>query len=279
MSTPLSRFEKILLALGAVLLAAAVLGPPLVQPAHYHAFADQRTLFGIPCALDVLSNLPFALAGLLGLAGLRRVPVGAVPPAQRQMAALFFVGLLCTAVASSLYHWHPDDVGLAVDRSGMLVAFAGLLGLAAASCGGARAGRWLAAVVLLAGAAAVAVWAWSGNLLPWALLQGGGMALVLAFAACQPRHGALAVRWAAVVAVYAVAKLLELGDGAVFAATGEWVSGHTLKHMAASLAAWPVLAALWKATNSGQNRPDTGAGHAARPGGLPTRFLTHKVSS
>src|ERR1051326_7963267 len=41
--------------------------PPIPQPQSYHHFADQRTIFGIPHGLDVLSNLAFLASGLLGL--------------------------------------------------------------------------------------------------------------------------------------------------------------------------------------------------------------------
>jgi mono/diheme cytochrome c family protein len=40
-----------------------------------------------------------------------------------------------------------------------------------------------------------------------------------------------------------LAKLFEGADHAVFEATGQWVSGHSLKHLLAAGAALPVLAA------------------------------------
>jgi hypothetical protein len=47
-----------------------------------------------------------------------------------------------------------------------------------------------------------------------------------------------------VIVFYVLAKLFELGDATVFELTGHLVSGHTLKHLAAALAAWPVIRAL-----------------------------------
>lgn len=228
--------------LALVLLAAFL--PPLAQHAHFHAFADQRAWLGLPCALDVLSNLPFALFGLLGLHVLRRVPATALARPQRQLAALFFGGLIVTALCSAWYHWAPDNAGLVVDRLGMTVAFAGLLGLGVATHVSGRAAGWFAAAVLLCGPLAVWVWAASGNLLPWALLQGGGMVLLLVLAVLPPLRGALAVRWGLVITIYAVAKALEQYDAAVFAAAGQFVSGHSLKHLVAAFAAWPVINAL-----------------------------------
>jgi hypothetical protein len=231
---------------GAVLLLAlaAVVAPPLAQDPHFHDFADQRAWLGIPCALDVLSNLPFALFGLLGLRVLRRVPVAALTAAQRQLAALFFAGLILTALCSAWYHWQPDNAGLVVDRLGMTVAFAGLLGLGVATHVSSRAAWGLVLAVLLCGPLSVVVWSKSGNLLPWALLQGGGMVLLVVLAVLKPLPGALALRWGAVIGIYAVAKALERYDTAVFQWTGQLVSGHSLKHLVAAFAAWPVIQAL-----------------------------------
>ncbi len=236
--------EAALLWVAVALLMLAVFGPALPASPHQRGFADQRALGGLPCALDVLSNLPFALAGAWGLTVLRRLGGGVLDSTTHTTATLFCVGLLCTAVGSAWYHGRPDDAGLIWDRLGMAMAFAGLLGLAAAGRVGLRAGRATAVAVLLAGPLAVAWWVRTGDLLPWATLQLGGMLVVLALAGLPRRPGALALNLVAVIAWYGAAKLCEAADHAVFAATGQWVSGHTLKHLCAAGAALPVLAAL-----------------------------------
>ena len=126
----LQRAEWGFLIAAIVLLALAVWGPHLPASAHQHNFADQRGWWGLPCALDVLSNLPFAVAGVWGLVWLRRLGALRLCLATRATAALFFVGLVLTTAGSAWYHWQPDDAGLLWDRLGMSVAFAGLLGLA-----------------------------------------------------------------------------------------------------------------------------------------------------
>ena len=247
----LSRAEAGLLLGVAALLALALFGPMLPASAHQHTLADQRALWGIPCALDVLSNLPFAIAGLWGLVALRRVAPGMLDAPSRALASLFFAGLVCTAAGSALYHWQPQDAGLLWDRLGMVLPFAGLLGLAGASRVSARAGAAAAGTVLLAGPLAVLWWSHSGNLLPWAVVQLGGMLVVLALACLPRRDGALALHLGAVMALYALAKFFEAADHAVFEATGQAVSGHSLKHVLAAAAAWPVLAALAALRHSG----------------------------
>ncbi|MGP1630587.1 MAG: hypothetical protein ACTS5V_11655 [Giesbergeria sp.] len=266
----LSRVEVGLLVGVAGLLALALFGPVLPASEHQHAFADQRGLWGIPCVLDVLSNLPFAIAGLWGLVALLRMPQCLLDTASRALATLFFVGLLCTAVGSTVYHWQPQNAGLLWDRLGMVLPFAGLLGLAAAGRVSARAGWATAGTVLLAGPLAVVWWAHSGNLLPWAVVQLGGMLVVVALAWLPRREGALALHLGAVIALYALAKLFEGADHWVFAATAQVLSGHSLKHVLAAGAALPVLSALVTLRNNGESgmlRPQVSGQNRAHTAG------------
>ena len=237
------RAEIALAAACAALALLAALLPITHLPAGYHDFADQRGWLGLPHAMDVLSNLLFALIGGWGLLWLRRWPSCRVGAAQRALAGVFFVGLLLTALCSSIYHWTPGDAGLCIDRLGMSAAFAGLLGLAAADRVSQRAG-WALAAGLAVAAPATAWIALTGNMTPWAALQGGALALLAALALRRPQQGALGFSIAAVIALYALAKALELADAPVFELTHGLISGHSAKHVAAALAAWPVARAL-----------------------------------
>ena len=182
------RRERKLLGAALLMVLLAVAGPALPQPASFHDFADQRAWGALPHALDVLSNLPFAAWGVAGLWALARaVRQRAIDSASAGLAGLFFAGLVVTAGVSALYHWQPDDAGLVWDRMGMVLAFAGCWGWRPCRRVSRRAGIALAAAVLLLGPVTVQVWAASGNLLPWAVLQIGGMALILALAWLPPR--------------------------------------------------------------------------------------------
>ncbi len=169
---------------------------------------------------------------------------------------MFFTGLVATAAASSWYHWQTNDAGLAIDRLGMAIAFSGLLGLAAADRISGRAGVALGLVLLILGPLSVAVWSTSGNVLAWAALQFGGMGLVLWLACVKPVPGALAVRWGWVIMIYVVAKLFEQADEAVYALSSHVISGHSIKHLVASCAAAPVIAAI---VTAGKNRAESGS--------------------
>ncbi len=221
-----------------VLTLVALFAPALPASAwRTPHFVDTRAWLGVPNAGDVLSNLTFLAMGIWGLVRLRArrdAPLG---------ASFLFVGLILTCIGSAFYHLVPDaPQRLVADRLGMAVAFAGFLGIAASERVSVRAGQ--AVVVLVTAAGLLAAWVARENLTPWVVVQFGGMALAVALALTRPRPGALGVRLGAVIFFYVLAKLFELGDVTVFEATGHLVSGHTLKHLAAALAAWPVIRTL-----------------------------------
>lgn len=208
---------------------------------HGHPFVDARERWGVPNAMDVLSNLPLAMAGLCGLWALlrHRGRAGARPA-----MVFFFAGLLLAALGSAWYHWAPDAVGLALDRLGMAVTFAGALALAIDERVGPRPAALVLRTVLPMALVSAELPLTHDNAWPWVVVQFGGMAWMALAALQPPRPGALGVRLGVLIAIYALAKLFELGDEAVFLVTGQTVSGHSLKHVVAALAAWPVLHAL-----------------------------------
>lgn len=220
-------------------------------PAQAHPFVDVRSWWGVPNTLDVLSNVPLVLIGLVGLTML---PGHSLPAATGSALKVFLLGLLLAGFGSAAYHWAPDPATLAIDRLGMAVAFAGALGLAIAErVGQAPARITLLASLLLGIVSAVLPWT-HGNVMPWAVVQFGGMALIIWATVQPPADGALGIRFWVLIAAYALAKLLELGDETVYLATGEWVSGHSLKHVAAACAALPILWSL-RRHGLGDNAP------------------------
>jgi hypothetical protein len=259
----LSRRERGLLFTFALLTLIAFFGPalPAVDVAFAAAFADDRAWHGLPNAMDVLSNVPFVVIGFLGLYRLNRIdrshqealaefplapPASDPPDNTLDCAWLFFAGLIATAAGSAFYHLMPDAPRLAADRAGMAVAFAGLIGIAVCERVSQRAGWPVAWFILTAGLLAAEVCQETGNVMPWALVQFGGMVLVLTLALATPMRGAVGLKLGWVIFFYALAKAFELADQSIYEATRHIVSGHTLKHLAASMAGLPVLLALTK---------------------------------
>jgi hypothetical protein len=111
-----------------------------------------------------------------------------------------------------------------------------------------RAGSALLWPLVLLGLASVAYWRWSAlagfeNLRPYLAVQFGSIAVVLAVSLLyrsRYSHG-----WVIFVlaAAYGVAKVVEVYDRQIFDA-GQWLSGHTLKHLAAALGVYLLLLAM-----------------------------------
>lgn len=244
--TRIHRREIVLAIAVSALLGVQFFLPHLSQEQAYHQFADTRTLWGVANAMNTLSNLAFIVVGGAGLALMRKQAGSGqrTTSARSAMTALFFLGLVATGAGSAWYHIQamPNDAALAFDRYGMVLAFAGILGLAAADRVSENAGRMLGAVALLAGPLAIWWWVRCGDLAPYATLQFGGiLALVLML---FWRGQSAGPNWGMLLACYALAKVLEAADAQVWTLTVHTISGHTLKHLAAACAGIAVIVPL-----------------------------------
>lgn len=246
-----SRLVPLTIGLAMLLALALAVHGPIAQWASYHAFADQRSAFGLPHAADVLSNLPFAIVGLWGLLRLRDAGARVATLAWR----LFCLALIGTAAGSALYHLAPDNAALVFDRLPIAWACAALLCGIVAERIDARAGRpGVLALALVGAAASVAFWWWgevhgTGDLRAYLYVQFLPMVVVPATLLADRRARPDAVgagAWWAVLGLYALAKAMELADHAVFASLG-LVSGHTLKHLLAAAGAACLVAGLVRA--------------------------------
>jgi hypothetical protein len=245
---PLTSKEMGCLSLVLLVLVIAMMGLAydVVVPQHndYHSFADQRTLIKLPFAADVLTNLPFAFLGAYGLVLIARLNYTKEQKTQISLFSLSLLGLILTTAASGFYHLSPNDYSLSIDRLGMTSAFGGIIGLAIATRVSDRAGLASALAILILAPFSIAHWHQTGNLWLWSVIQGGGMlALVLlAFRPAIPNAIPIQLGW--IIALYVLAKVLELSDHQIYEWSQQTVSGHSLKHLAAAAAAWPLIQAL-----------------------------------
>jgi len=255
-SAGLSRGARvaILWASAVAIALAATLVPPFAQPESYHAFADQRVLLGIPNALDVTSNLAFLVVGLMGLHFVLRGTLSDGSRAfqdssERWAWGLVFGATALTCCGSSYYHLAPDSPHLTWDRLPMAVGFMGIVAAAVSERISAKAGQWLLIPFCLLGAASVWYWRWSAahsieNLNPYGAVQFGSALLVLLIIALFPPRYTRGQDFVGALVLYALAKVAEEFDRAIFAATGGIVSGHTLKHLLAAAAIFWLLRML-----------------------------------
>jgi hypothetical protein len=238
-------------ALGFLGLSIVALGvvfclPPIPEDPQYHAFADDRTMLGVPNFLNVASNIAFLVVGVLGLHFLLRHDVlradGPIQErAERWPLLVLFAGVLLTAFGSAYYHLAPDNDRLVWDRLPMTIAFVGFFASMIGERVSVRAGAWLLWPLVWLGCASVLAWhlgerRGAGDLRLYGFVVYFPLVsvplLMGLFPARYTRDGYVfvALGW------YLLAKVAERGfmDHGIYAA-GQVVSGHTLKHLAAAL--------------------------------------------
>jgi hypothetical protein len=232
-----TRVIALLLVLAAVAALFSHWGPSHIGP-HFHEYADRRSFLGIPNALDVLSNAPFVVVGLLGL-GLVARRRAARPP--RWLFAVAFASVLGVGLGSSLYHLHPTDETLLWDWLPLATMFAAFLAIVLADRVHPAAGTRLGPLLCAIAAGSALLWYATGDMRCYVLVQLlGVVTLALALVLFPP--GRMPTRTLiAALGAYLVARLFTAHDGRILAAIG--VSGHTLKHLAAGLATGLLLIA------------------------------------
>ena len=237
-------------ALTLILIAVLWIHGPVAQFADYHQFADQGNVLGIPHAGDVLSNGSFALVAFWGLWKLRSLFCGKAWQPGCYGYRLFLAGLLLTTVGSGYYHLAPDNARLVWDRMPTALTCAGLLAATRAEWHPRprRAAEMRGTLLLAFGAVAGVLW-WRitdlcgvGDLRWYLLFQILPVVLIPLWQATAHAPRARRLALAAAIVLYGAAKLAELYDHQLQDLL-HVISGHTLKHLLAAVAAAVLLPA------------------------------------
>ena len=248
----------ILAGITVLVVIAAMILPPVPQPAEYHQFADQRVFFGIPNFNDVISNLAFFLSGSAGLVFLWRVYR---TPAQTTFHDLkeclpygvLFFSVTAAALGSMVYHWTPDVDHLMWDRLPIVIGIAALLSATLVDRISPAVGLWALPLLVVSAVFSVLHWYWTelqgtGNLNFYIVMQFYSILLIVWISLRFPSRYTRGNDVYQVIALYAIAKLAEMLDGQIFVWSSSWVSGHTLKHLIAAYAAYRIVQILRKRT-------------------------------
>jgi hypothetical protein len=221
----------------AALLAAAIAAAGLLQQdQRFHNFADTAA-FGIPHFGNVVSNLPYALVGIVGLARMGRLETSLPFTAAY---AFWCGGFVLVAAGSAWYHAAPADTTLVWDRAAMTIVFAAATALYAADRISPRAGAVALGILAAIGLWSQWHWAVSGDLRAYRFAELLPFVMVPAICLLFPgRVTTLRHAWA-IIAIFGLATLCEHYDRVIADAVA--VSGHTVKHLVSALAGWLAVA-------------------------------------
>lgn len=243
--------RNLLLAIGVIsaiaLLALAAYGP-IPQSAEYHRFADDRSLWRIPNAWNVLSNLPFLLFGAIGLRELHRGSLPGLLPELRAAYVIFFAAAALVALGSGYYHVQPHNDSLVWDRLPMTLAFMAFFCIVIGEHWSVRAARALLIPLLAVGVSSVAYWSFTeargrGDLRPYAAVQFLPVLVIPLLLWCMPSAFDRTRHFWLLIASYALAKVFEHFDAEIYRSL-RVVGGHALKHIAAANGVYCVVLAL-----------------------------------
>ena len=237
----------LLIGISVIAITATLFVPPIAQDLEYHNLADRRMIGGIPNFFDVASNLAFLLVGVSGLWYLFQIREDRsrlIDKWEAYPLAVAFAGTVLIFAGSAYYHWAPANETLAWDRLPMTLAFMGIFSMVLVERINVKAGINFLIPLLLVGAASVAYWhvteqSGQGDLRPYALVQFLPVLLIPMMLWLFPARYSGARYLVEMIAWYAVAKVLEFLDAAIWEWTGGWIAGHSLKHCAA---AWGIYA-------------------------------------
>lgn len=226
----------------------------LITPHDYHHFVDNRSALGIHNLMDVLSNLPFALVGILMLHTYKK------ENKKRHNICLSLLiislGTLLVGFGSAYYHWNPTDNTLFWDRLPMAIVFSGIMTYSIQKLyllpPEINVQQFEIGYLLLS-LSSVLIW-YLGTLFNhnwlalYVFIQFGGMILLcyLAGSSYSIQNKELLNTILKVMLIYVLAKITEHYDSFIFNFDGQLMSGHTIKHLLSGLALYIIYCDFFK---------------------------------
>jgi len=224
---------------------------PIAQDPRYHQFVDARTLLGIPNFWNVMSNLPFLLAGAYGIVHLAKHRMIVIEDI-RYVYAVFCIGVALVAFGSGYYHLAPDNRSLIWDRLPMTIAFMSFFVILLCDFVSVTLGKRLFIPLILIGIASVLYWyatelAGKGDLRLYVLVQFIPLIFIPVILLLHRNSGKQISGYWYLFAAYFIAKVLEYFDKEIYQ-FGNVISGHSLKHFAAAIGIFLLLRMFVKGT-------------------------------
>lgn len=243
--------EKIGLFIIAILCALTVIAflfsDPIPQDVAYHNFSDAAKYLGVPNALNVLSNLPFFVLGIVGVYKLTYNGNIKYPIIEnnKQAYVILCLGTALVGLGSGFYHLSPNNNSILWDRLPMTLAFMSLYSIIIAEFISEELGKLLLLPLVGIGVMSVLYWWYTdtqghGDLRYYAVVQFFPVLTIPVILFCFTSRFTQTGSYWVLLFTYLLAKLFEHYDVQIHQFLYV-VSGHTLKHIAPAVGIWLVL--------------------------------------
>ena len=214
--------------------------PAIKQNDHYHQFADNREVNAIPNCYNVISNFPFIVFGIFGLALSFKGRVGF-----SLQYGSFFIGIILTGLGSSYYHVNPNLNTLVWDRLPMTITFMAFFSIIISDFIHLELGKKLLFHLIFIGLLSVCYWYYTetlnkGDLRFYILVQFLPILIIPVIILLFPNNNKSQFYYWLIILVYLIAKFFETCDKEILIRS-QFISGHTIKHLFASFAAFILI--------------------------------------
>ncbi len=248
-----TRNTWILIIIGIVAFIGLLQIPPIPQDPAFHLFADIRTCLGILNFGNTVSNAAFALVGAWGLWTVLGPTGQKIFQTKKESwpYIIFFIGVALVSIGSAYYHWAPNNERLFWDRLPMTVAFMGFFtAFITDRLNRPSAISWMLPTLVVLGAASLIYWSITeadghGDLRFYGFVQFFPIILLPIVLILFPKGhytSGLYLLW--VILWYGSAMGLEQLDHWIYDLSRGAISGHTIKHLLAAVAAFVVIRML-----------------------------------
>ncbi len=243
---PHALFDRkafIVVALLVVLSCVVFLQGPIPQSVEYHKFADATPWLRIPNGFNVVSNIPFFIAGIYGMQVLIRAKPGTFANTKHPIAYwVLFSSTSLVAIGSAYYHLWPTTETLFCDRLPMTIAFMSIVTILLTEKVDSKWGPRTLLPFVSIGMFSVFWWLFTelhpdriGDLRLYIVVQSAPVLLTPILLELYPHRYTHTEYMHATTGLYVVAKLCEVFDYQIYRSTFEIVSGHSLKHIVAAM--------------------------------------------
>ncbi|XP_075672394.1 uncharacterized protein LOC142641920 isoform X2 [Castanea sativa] len=213
-----------------------------LSPKH-HRYADMRNFLGVPNTLNVITNFPFLVVGVLGFVlCLQRNFFNIILRGELWGWALFYAGTAGVAFGSAYHHLKPDDNRVMWDTFPMMIAYSSLFSSFMVERMGEKIGLSSLFALLLFAFLSTAYGityndlrlCMTFQLIPSVAIPG----MMYVF---QPKY-THSRYWLFAAGIHVLAKFEGVADKKIYRANRYIISGHSLEHLC--LAIVPVLLSI-----------------------------------
>lgn len=224
----------LLYTISAIAIIAMFFIDPITQNQDYHHFADDNCLLNVNNFWNIFSNLPFVIIGIYGLFLVNKSIKNEVLIYNYYC---FFIGIILTGFGSAYYHYNPNDTSLVWDRLPMTISFMSFFTIIIGTFIDENFAKKSLFSFLSIGFISILYWVIFSDLRMYLLVQFLPIGLLFIILLLSNKNKESKKYFLIMVSFYIFAKILENNDLYIYNLTNKIISGHSLKHFSAGVAA------------------------------------------